>query len=163
MLREIDYNRDAARLYAKKWAFLRNPEYMDFSKIGGDCTNFVSQCLFAGCNVMNYTPVYGWYYLSENNRAAAWTGVEFLYNFLIDNKAQGPYGKECSRYEIKTGDIIQLGDKQKGFYHSLIVCGFFNGEILVATHSIDVYNRPLSTYTYDFIRYIHIEGARVET
>ena len=33
--------------YARKWAFSRNPAYYDFENIGGDCTNFVSQCLYA--------------------------------------------------------------------------------------------------------------------
>ena len=45
------YNRDAAILYAQKWANSFNPQYPNFEKIGvenSDCANFVSQCLFAG-------------------------------------------------------------------------------------------------------------------
>ena len=42
------YDRRAAVEYAHKWAFGRNPEFYDFSEIGGDCTNFASQCLYAG-------------------------------------------------------------------------------------------------------------------
>ena len=59
MLIRVPYNRAAAVAYAEKWAFSRNPEYYDFHGIGGDCTNFVSQCIYAGCGVMNYTPEYG--------------------------------------------------------------------------------------------------------
>ena len=40
--------------YANKWAFSRNPKYYNFDNIGGDCTSFVSQCILAGSNVMNY-------------------------------------------------------------------------------------------------------------
>ena len=55
----MEYNRSAAVAYARKWAYARNPEYYDFSEIGGNCTNFASQCIYAGSGVMNYTPTYG--------------------------------------------------------------------------------------------------------
>ena len=79
----IEYNRRRAISYANRWALSRNPAYYDFSEIGGDCTNFVSQCLYAGSRVMNYTPETGWYYISVNERSPSWTGVEFLYQFLV--------------------------------------------------------------------------------
>ena len=40
--------------YAKKWALSRNPKYYDFDSIGGDCTNFISQCIYAGAKIMNF-------------------------------------------------------------------------------------------------------------
>ena len=54
------YDRGATTAYARRWALGRNPAYYDFTELGGDCTNFVSQCLFAGSGVMNLTPVTGW-------------------------------------------------------------------------------------------------------
>lgn len=42
------YDREKAVAYAHKWAYGRNPAYADFSAMGGDCTNFLSQCLHAG-------------------------------------------------------------------------------------------------------------------
>jgi len=80
------YNRRAAVEYAHRWAFDRNPRFYDYDGIGGDCTNFASQCLYAGTGVMNYTPTFGWYYFDANHKAPAWTGVEFFYNFLIHIK-----------------------------------------------------------------------------
>ena len=85
MLATKEYERTRALLYARRWAFARNPQYYNFDMLGGDCTNFASQCLFAGCGVMNFTPDLGWFYENLNNRAPAWTGVEFFYNFLIGN------------------------------------------------------------------------------
>ena len=38
MLFDIPYNRTAAVEYANRWAYFRNPEFYDFSAIGGDCT-----------------------------------------------------------------------------------------------------------------------------
>ena len=44
-----NYNPVAASDYADKWWNSRNTvNYLDFSGIGGDCANFVSQCLLAG-------------------------------------------------------------------------------------------------------------------
>ena len=74
---ELPYDRSAAVRYAARWAYGRNPAYMNFTGIGGDCTNFVSQFIYAGAGVMNYTPDFGWYYISPDNRAAAWTGVTY--------------------------------------------------------------------------------------
>lgn len=58
----MEYDRTAAVEYAHNWAYLRNPAYGKFDEMGGDCTNFVSQCLYAGCGVMNEQPDTGWYY-----------------------------------------------------------------------------------------------------
>ena len=85
MLKEIKYDRKKALEYAKEWAFKRNPKYLNFENIGGDCTSYVSQCMYAGCKVMNYTPIYGWYYKSSYDRSPSWSGVEFLFNFLVNN------------------------------------------------------------------------------
>lgn len=63
MLIETGYDRRRAVEYALRWALSRNPEYYNFDNIGGDCTNFVSQCLYAGCRVMNYSGDDGWYYI----------------------------------------------------------------------------------------------------
>lgn len=91
---EFPYNRELAVAYAHRWAYGRNPEYFDFQGIGGDCTNFASQCIYAGAGVMNYTPVYGWYYITANDRTASWTGVQYLYNFLTGNLNAGPFGTD---------------------------------------------------------------------
>jgi len=157
---EIAYDREAAVAYAKKWAFKRNPAFYDFSKIGGDCTNFASQCIYAGAKVMNYTPTFGWFYKSANDRTPSWTGVEFLYNFLVNNDGQGPFAEEVPLAELEIGDIVQLGNSTGDFYHSPVVVGFSRGKILVAAHSYDAYNKPLSSYNFAIARGIHILGVR---
>lgn len=156
------YNRDAAVRYAKKWALGRNPAYFDFSNYGGDCTNFISQCLFAGAGQMNYTPTFGWYFISARNRAPAWSGVPFLYNFLTGNKGIGPFAQVTESEQLKLGDVIQLGDSRGEFYHSLMVTGFSSEGILISTHSYDALDRPLNSYHYQTIRFLHIEGVHTQ-
>ncbi len=138
----------------------RNPVFYDYSKIGGDCTNFASQCVFAGAGVMNFTPVYGWFYRSANDRTASWTGVEYLYNFLTTNEDVGPFAEEVPLSRLERGDLVQLGRETGDFYHTPVVVGFLGREILVAAHSYDVYGKTLSSYRAPVIRGMHILGVR---
>ena len=159
-MKVIPYNRESAVDYANRWALGRNPAYYDFEKIGGDCTNFASQCIYAGAKVMNYTADTGWFYRSPTDRAAAWTGVGYLYKFLINNKSVGPFGRAVSINEVKIGDIVQLGDFSGKFYHTPVITTTYP-QILVSAHSYDAINKPLSSYVYEHHRFVHIEGVRI--
>ena len=99
----IPYRRSLAVQYARRWALSRNPAYYNFDDLGGDCTNFASQCIYAGSGVMNYTPIYGWYYITANDRTASWTGVEYLYRFLVGNEGAGPFGRVTQLQNIRAG------------------------------------------------------------
>lgn len=159
-----DYDRRAVVLYAHQWAYGRNPVYYDYERLGGDCTNFASQCIFAGSGVMNFTPTFGWYYIDANQKAPSWTGVPYLYNFLTRRgMSVGPVGETCGMEDLRPGDLIQLSFKGGEFQHSPIVVsvGFpvAPENILLAAHSFDADNRPLSTYEYQEIRMIHITGT----
>lgn len=161
MLVTMTYNRERAVEYARRWALERNPLFENYTGIGGDCTNFVSQSIYAGSCVMNYTPTFGWYYISPTDRAAAWTGVQFFYNFITGNEDVGPYGREVNPGELQLGDVVQLGREDGVYYHSLLVTGFAEDGYLVSAHSNDALDRPLTSYTYAMARYIHIEGIRI--
>ena len=164
----LDYNRDDAVNYAHCWAYGRNPQYLDFSALGGDCTSFASQCLLAGSGgVMNETPVYGWYFRSANDRAPAWTGVEALYRFLTANQGPGPFASEVSLSRLMPGDLVQLWIFGPRFHHTPVVVEVKGGaassleDVLVAAHSFDADYRPLSSYQARRMRFLHIEGVRV--
>lgn len=164
MLVTKEYNRKNALQYARRWALDRNPLFFSFNGIGGDCTNFVSQCIFAGGCVMNYTPTYGWYYISSNDRTPSWSGVTFFYDFMVNNKEQGPFAHEATREEMEPGDVIQLRNEDGIYYHTIIITDIMdNGEILIAAHSDDYLDRPLSNYDYADIRYLHVDGIRFES
>lgn len=155
-----EYNREAAVAYARKWAFGRNPAFYNFDNVGGDCTNFASQCIYAGAGVMNFTPTFGWFYRSANDRTPSWTGVEYLYKFLVTNEGAGPFAEEVALDKLEIGDVVQLGLATGDFYHSPVVVGFSRGQILVAAHTYDAFNKPLSSYSFAQARGIHILGVR---
>lgn len=158
------YDRKAAVSYAHKWAYGRNPKYYDYEKLGGDCTNFASQCIYSGCKVMNYTPTFGWYYIDPNQKAPAWTGVEYLWNFLTrERNSIGPIGHECKIFDICPGDLIQLSFDGVHYQHSPVVVSVSSPvspeTVLVAAHSYDADNRPLATYEYQKVRFLHLIGT----
>lgn len=167
MLQTIPYDRRAAVAYAHRWAFGRNPAYYDFSGIGGDCTNFASQCLYAGTGVMNYTPDFGWYYINVNDRAPAWTSVPYFWDFMTRNQAtEGPFGVPVPMEFLRPGDFVQIRFETSGevFAHTPVVVSVGDpvrlDTILVAAHSNDADNRPLDTYeNVEELRFLHILGA----
>lgn len=163
----IPYDRRAAVEYARRWAFGRDPAYYSFDGLGGDCTNFASQCLYAGTGVMNFTPEYGWYYIDANNRAPAWTGVPYFWNFMTRSAlSDGPFGLPVSMEYLRPGDFVQLRFTSGAdvFAHTPVVVSVGYPvkleNILVAAHSNDALDRPLSTYEdVAELRFLHILGA----
>ena len=159
-MRDYPYDRQKAVAYADRWAMGRNPAYYDFERLGGDCTNFASQCVYAGSGVMNWTPVTGWYYANADSRSAAWSAVEYLYRFLTENKGVGPHAVPAGRADMEPGDLVQLSFGGGVYSHCPVVQAVQGGELLVAAHTFDAVRRPLSSYSYVSARYLHIEGVR---
>lgn len=157
-MRVVPYNVEKSIDYALKWAMKRNPVYYDYSHIGGDCTNFISQCIFSGASVMNYDFNDGWYYVNANDKSPSWTGVNFLSRFLLNNKGLAPFGQLVSLSQISRGDVVQLGNDDR-FFHSLIVTEIKNGTPLVCSHSFDALNKPLYDYTFSRLKIIRILGV----
>lgn len=162
-MQERKYDRQIALEYAKKWAYKRNSKYYNFDPVGGDCTSFISQCLYEGSKIMNYNK-YGWYYRNGNDKSPSWSGVEYLYKFLTQNKGVGPYGEEVDIKFIEEGDIAQLSFDGNIFAHSLLIIergGMSNiNNTLIATHTEDAYKRSIGTYKFRKIRFIKIKGIR---
>jgi hypothetical protein len=158
------YDSDAAVAYARTWAMSRNPQYYDYEKLGGDCSNFASQCIYTGSGVMNYKTTFGWYYVGANNHSPSWTGVEFLYDFLTRKTGVGPFGKLVDLKDVQIGDISQFSSTSKRFSHTQVIVSV--GKLptlentLIAAHSVDSLDRALSTYPIRDVRFIHIEGVR---
>ena len=143
------YDVKKAVKYAKKYALTRNKEYTDFSNNGGDCTNFISQCLDKGG--LPYTNTWKPY-------SNAWLRVNELYYYIINNNIGYDVTKNKS---YKLGDIVQFYSKYKGFFsHSGIITGItINEDYLYSCHSSDKLNYPLRyafPIVYDKIRVIRI-------
>lgn len=156
----MEYNRQTVIEYAEKWAFLRNPKYYNFDNVGGDCTSFASQCIYSGSKKMNYNKSLGWYYINGNNKSPSWSGVEYLYQFLVKNKGIGPQAEETTQNKIELGDIAQLSFDGTQFGHTLVIVKIENkftlNGIKIASHTFDSFEKPISEYEFKKIRWIHI-------
>ena len=114
------YDRQAAVAYAEKWWNDYNPK---FKKFDVDCTNYVSQCLFAGGAPMRGYPsrTRGWW-MQNNNWSFSWTVANALTQYLSTSKT-GLRAKQVSNpKELKLGDVICYDFQGDGrFDHTTIV------------------------------------------
>lgn len=154
----LKYDREKAVQYAQKYALDYNPEYFHFDGIGGDCTNFVSQCLLAGGGKMNYDKYYGWFYINKDNRSPSWTSVKYLQRFLLNDHSPGFVAKIVPIKELEIGDIIQIRQNLTDFNHTVIISKITPNEIYVCSHSYDAVDKPLHAYNYFELKGIHIIG-----
>ncbi len=152
------YNAQKAIAYAKQYYSRYNPTFYNFASIGGDCTNFISQCLYAGGVEMHYP---GWYYYSLNDRAPSWTGVDEFFYFSTTNTMGGVRAKLVDLADIKIGDVIQLGDGER-YFHTLLVTKIVYpinyNNIYVAAHDRDAFDRVLNSYIFKTIRCLAIQN-----
>ena len=172
----IPFDKENAIKYAHRWAFDRNPNFLNFENIGGDCTNYVSQILLAGGCKMDMTPVLGWYYNNSNDKSPSWTGVEQFYNYITKDKNFGIIGKEIDLDEVEAGDIAQLSFNGRTYQHTPFIVEVMRNpndandegnnennklgyeDIKICAHSFDSENRILNTYKWRKIRFIRILG-----
>lgn len=172
------YNRTGAVRYADLYALNPNPAYYNFDGqiLGGDCTNYVSQAIHHGgqAPMAYYEPsdigTAGWYYKDVFHRAAAWTDVGRLYQFIVDEHSfwgTGPEGVLSTFASMRPGDLIQFNwNTDNTWDHSVIVTELFdmgngNFQILVNSHSPHHSHYPLNLFApWKGIRYIHIERVR---
>ena len=155
-----NYDRVAAVRYARLYALSPNPKFYHFAGIGGDCTNFISQCILAGGGVMQYNKQNGWYYSSSYDRSSSWTSVAALQSFLLNTQQNGgPKASIVSLDKVEIGDIIQLRQNPTRFNHSLIVSKITQNEIYVCAHSNDALDRKLSSYNFFELLPLHIIKA----
>lgn len=144
--RSILYNRQLAVNYANEWWNMANPNY---EHMDVDCTNFVSQCLFAGGIPMNYTGKRetGWWYEGyEHGRerwSFSWTVANSLQLYMQSSRTGLRAQTVDSARKLDIADIISYDwDGDTRYQHSAIVTGFdSSGEPLVNAHTNDSRNR----------------------
>lgn len=136
------YDRVRAVRYADAWWDGTNPRYPRFSD---DCTNFVSQCLFAGGLPMWGEPdrTAGWWFQFGPKPvwSYSWSTAHALY--LVLTSAFGAR-VVSDPADLRIGDVIFYDWNGEGTYHHSTIVTDFDamGEPLVNAHTIDSYHRP---------------------
>lgn len=141
------YDREAARAYADRHWNEPNPQFAAFDV---DCTNYVSQCLYAGGAPMNYTGgrETGWWYRGRSGSrelwSYSWTVAHAMHWFLMAGRGEGLAAERASSpSELTVGDVICYDfDGDGRFEHSVIVTGADGaGMPLVNAHTTNSRNR----------------------
>ncbi|WP_227872231.1 amidase domain-containing protein [Paenibacillus albus] len=125
----IRYRRDLVAAYADRWWNEPNPAYENFEV---NCTNYVSQCVFAGGAPMDYTGRRdtGWWYRGysggRENWSYSWAVANALKNYLSASHKSGLRATIVdSADQLALGDVIIYdwsGDNR--YQHSTVVTAF---------------------------------------
>jgi len=108
MLVTADYNRERALLYAERYAFSQNPIFGDFRELGGNCTNFVSQCVSSGFgDEENVDPMTKKWFAGSGGGTSPWENCDYFWDYAVNNKGIG--GQVLSSVsQMQGGDVLQL-------------------------------------------------------
>lgn len=136
--------RKKAAAYALKYWKNCNTAYRIFSGVGGDCTNFVSQCMRAG----GWTDVAGlwksdgaWWYNSLN-QSHPWINVGKFRTFAL----RSGRSKSASYVtQLYNGNVLQVRPTTT-WAHSVIVTGRSGTTPLLTYHSSSTQDKPFSAF-----------------
>ncbi|MDS0525426.1 amidase domain-containing protein [Clostridium sp. SHJSY1] len=151
-------------MYANKYAKNPNSQYYNYIDEGGDCTNFISQCLYAGG--LGYTET--WSPTSDTWRTAIlfrYYLMSFDYHYREYTVGDAIDNWDIIYFQIHPGDVIQYGTSPYNTTHSQIVTSYSSKDssVYIAQHSDNMpgfYNdKNLLNYLHgrskDDIMYIH--------
>lgn len=151
-------DREKMAKYIETYAMSRNNAWVDISAYGGDCQNFASQVLYEGGAPMTISGDYHWYFNSLEDRSPAWTGVDFMYDFIRLNRGQGPQGIETNTWrQLDIGDMILIDWTYDGVLDHTTTVNHSGKQARVSGHTRDNYNERISDLG-GLKFYIHVKG-----
>lgn len=158
------YNRSDAAEYAQDYAKSYNPNYPNYNNMGGDCTNFVSQCVYDGGMPMRVGSTDAYWYYNSSGRSPSWAGADYFMRHWTKVRSSSYYGRA---YEVRIytpdyiinnksafgsflsiGDIVQVLDGSNSeAAHSIIVSQKTNNtSIKYCAHTNDTLNGDIFTF-----------------
>lgn len=157
-----EYDRQAAVEYAQRWVSEINSEWENYARYGGNCQNYVSQCLLAGGIPMDTTGSYVWKWYgskpsessSKTGRSASWSSVMAFLEYAKSNKGKGLSAQVAAPYYSgEKGDVIHMGTSED-FRHSVVITEVVKDsagntiDYLISSNTANYKNFPASAYPY---------------
>jgi hypothetical protein len=140
------YDYAAMAAYAEKYWSNYNSAYRRYGSAGGDCTNFLSQSLYAGGwkKVTNSAEEYGTWYSKTSGDSDTWIGVNEWSWFTQTAKRTTAL---ANAYQMDVGDVLQMDfDKDGSKDHSMMTTYRGSGGVPYLTyHDADTYRRSLAS------------------
>ncbi|MEG0014344.1 MAG: amidase domain-containing protein [Cellulosilyticaceae bacterium] len=161
------YNPALAIAYANQYAFTYNPIYPDYADVepGGDCANFISQCIHAGgMPMIGYNAndaLRNWFCRSDylwaiEKISKSWRGAYYFYIYWsIHAKASREFSNDALTLPVlhqellayaAPGDAISLIHESGTIYHTLLIMDVTSEDIICAAHTNNTVSTPLTHY-----------------
>jgi hypothetical protein len=160
------YSATNAVTYANTYYSSYNSAYPDWTTYGGDCANFVSQCLKAGGKAYNVAQTAvtaakaadwaNWYSygsaLNTTNVSSTHRGANAFRNYWQSKVSYNTYTSvSTAAYNYgSVGDAISLLTTNDSgaivAYHTLFIIGKSNNDFTIAAHTSDTNTKKLSAY-----------------
>ncbi len=155
-----EYDREAAVAYARAHVDERSDEWHDYSGEGGNCQNFVSQCLLAGGIPMDIegSAKWKWYGEALDNTSGrtgctlSWINVDYFYAYARDNSGYGLTAQVDADYTSgQTGDLIMMGTPED-WNHMVVISEVVKNaegetiDYMICSNTTDVQDFPASAY-----------------
>jgi hypothetical protein len=164
---DTTYNYSSAVSYANEWVFhssvpnqlyedyYNNECYINYNSYGGDCANYVSQCLLAGG--IEYDPNYSsntWWYnhngtyntTSDDEASLCWINANYNFDYMSAN--EGTATDDPTENDISIGNPVYYDWDGSGDFHAdhVTICTGYaydqNNNIyhFVNSHNYDYYH-----------------------
>ncbi|MBD3349902.1 MAG: hypothetical protein GF364_00270 [Candidatus Lokiarchaeota archaeon] len=168
------FSRQAAYGYALQWYNDRNDHYNDFSGSGGDCANFVSQCLIAGGLSLHKGTDGGGYgvYPDQDRTISSYGTIPYcdyldlhLRNYQNTSVTYTTDDFPSVPDEITLGDVVIFGEKNGDKYkHAMIVVTDSGSTVGLAGHSSNKWDEDFFTELSYFscATFYHINDEQAE-
>lgn len=157
-LAATSYSGTEAVDYAQKYYKNYNPAYPNWNSAGGDCANFVSQCLYAGGKAMKGTPgssssasnLSNWFSRGNtqntNNVSSTWRGAQPFRSYWQTNASS--YKKftkvdDDSFIFGSMGDAVSLLNSNGRAYHTMIIVDYDSPDFILGAHYENTINDSL--------------------
>ena len=162
--RASSYSFSNAVTYAQRYYNTYNSSYPDWTSYGGDCANFISQCLYAGGKSMVGTPGTStaaqnwsnWFSsgssCNTSKVSSTWRGANAFKSYWKNNASSystfSSVGSSSYSYGY-TGDAVSLLNSNGSAYHTLMIVGYdyTNKDFIVAAHTYNTKTAKLSNYS----------------
>lgn len=159
------YDREAAQAYADQYALNRNDDWPDYTGQGGNCQNYVSQCLLAGGIPVDGNGNAVWTYDDGvHDRSGSWASVTQFRSYAENNTGLGLAALTDAPYFTgESGDVIQMGTEDS-WHHVVLIRDLVTDEdgntvdYLVNSNTNDMRNYPASLYGYPVFALTRISG-----
>ena len=146
------YNRTSAISYADKYCINYNSKYNSYKGRGGDCANFVSQCLYAG----GFPQDSEWY-----KHSVAWINVM---KQIAHFKSYGTF-LNANNGNLLKGNPIYFDWNGDGVYDHATICAGrnSNGVAILDSHTRDLYHATWTNWSFKKAGTIQLRNSGTAT